>query len=283
MPELPEVENIAQGLRQEIVGQTIQSLSLKKPVILRGPYRRRFRQAARTLTNAKITAVTRRGKRLIITTDKDLALIAQLGMTGRFSLTTPAAPREKHTHFIINFNNNLQLRFIDPRRFGRLCFLDHLDPNNPDPAMEAAGFGKMGPEPQTITAKQFSKILTAKRPLKSLLLDQSRIAGLGNIYVDESLFAAQLHPLTLACDINVDQAKKLRAAIRTILKKSINHGGTTFSDFRNAYGDAGNFRKKLKVYQRNYLPCPKCKTPIKSIRIVGRSSHFCPNCQIKKK
>ena len=283
MPELPEVENIAQGLRSEIVGRTIRSLSLKKPVILRGPYRRRFRQAATVLVNAKITAVSRRGKRLIITTNKDLALIAQLGMTGRFSLTTPAASKAKHTHFIINFNSNLQLRFIDPRRFGRLCFLDHLDLNNPDLAMEAAGFGKMGPEPQAITTKQFNQILTAKRPLKSLLLDQARIAGLGNIYVDESLFAAQLHPLTLACDINPEQAKKLRTAIRAILKRSINHGGTTFSDFRNAYGDAGNFRDKLKVYQRNNLPCAKCKTTIKSIRIVGRSSHFCPKCQIQKK
>ncbi len=279
MPELPEVENIAQGLRNEIISLCIKDIYVKKPLIVRGPYRRSWKKAARKITASRILNVTRRGKRLILITDKDLAIIVQLGMTGKFLLSPPAKPLQKHAHFLINFNKNKQLRFIDPRRFGRLWFIDNLDPANPDPAMIAAGLTKLGPEPDNITPQQFLQLLKNKRVIKNLLLDQTRIAGLGNIYTDESLFAARLHPAAPACDIPDASAKKLRSAIRSILKRATTYGGTTFSDFRNAYGDMGSFKKQLKVYQRDSLPCKKCRTTIKRIVISGRGTHFCPQCQ----
>ena len=281
MPELPEVENIAQGLRNEITGLSITKLYISKPLILKGPHRRRHRRIAAELTGAKITLVTRRAKRLILFTNSSYHLILQLGMTGRFCLAHPQTPRNPHTHIVINLSDKRQLQFIDPRRFGRLWFVQHLSVNDPDQAMLDAGMSKLGPEADQISAAQFLQLLNSKRVIKTLLLDQTRIAGLGNIYADEALHRAGIHPATRACDINSSKNKTLRLAIRRVLGSAIRAGGTTFSDFRNAYGDMGSFLKHLRVYQRTGTPCKKCGTPIARIVLVGRSSHFCPNCQTK--
>jgi formamidopyrimidine-DNA glycosylase len=282
VPELPEVENIAQGLRNEVLSLCIKDIYVKKPIVLRGPFARHWRQAVKQFTGCSITKITRRGKRLILCTDSELALLIQLGMTGRFLLSENSAPLEKHTHFIIKFNDNRQLRFVDPRRFGKVWLIEHAQENDLDQAMLNAGMSKMGPEPFDITMRQFRQLLESKRVIKTLLLDQTRIAGLGNIYVDEALFQARIHPSTSACVINSLQTNKLRNTIRSLLKSAISHGGTTFSDFRNAYGDMGSFKKRLKVYQRNGLPCPRCQTPIARMVITGRGTHFCPQCQEKK-
>ena len=282
MPELPEVQNIAAALQTEIVGLCITKIYVKKPSIIKGPLKSTWKKTAQILTNARITAVTRRAKRLILCTDNNLALIFQLGMTGKFLISTPSTPQEKHAHILINFNNNKQLRFIDPRRFGRLWFVQNLDPIDPDPAMHAAGLNKLGPEPDKITLKQFQQILNSQRVIKNLLLDQTRLAGLGNIYADESLHAARIHPQTPANTLNNPQIRQLRTAIRRILKRAIAYGGTTFSDFRNPYGDMGRFWKFIKVYQKNNTPCPRCHTNIQKIAISNRSAHFCPRCQTLK-
>jgi len=282
LPELPEVENIAQGLRLEIVGLCIESICVNKVAILRGPYRRSWRRAVGKLTGLRVSDVTRRGKRLIINTEKGLSILIQLGMTGKVLINQALEPKEKHSHFLINFNNNKQLRFVDPRRFGRVWFLDTAQADNIDQVMEDAGLGRMGPEALDITQQQFRQILTANRPIKSLLLDQTRIAGLGNIYTDEALFRARIHPATHAGAIKSKQANKLRSSICAVLTQAIKHGGTSFSDYRNAYGARGSFLKWLKVYQRKDLPCPRCGCPIAAIKIAGRSSHFCPSCQRQK-
>ena len=279
MPELPEVENIALGLRQEIISLVIEKAYVHQPLILRGPYAHTPRRVATALAATEITAVTRRAKRLIITTNTTYSIIVQLGMTGTFRITPTNQPRPPHSHWSLKLSDSRYLQFIDPRRFGRVWLLDYLDPTNPDPIMLAAGLGKLGPEPFDINPLQFQNLLSSIRPIKSLLLDQTRIAGLGNIYADESLFAANIHPATLANQIDKPSANRLLRAIKTTLRRAITHGGTTFSDFRNPYGDPGRFLNMLRVYQRTSQPCKRCKTPIDRLVISGRSSHFCPNCQ----
>jgi formamidopyrimidine-DNA glycosylase len=282
LPELPEVENIAAGLRNEIVGLRIRELIVKNPVIVKGLYRRNWRKAADQIAGGRITGVSRRAKRLILYTDKNLAILLQLGMTGRFLLSEPEEGSQKHVRFTIKLYGNKYLWFLDVRRFGRVWFLRGTTDENLDKAMEESGLGKLGPESDSIKSKEFREILSCNRPVKSLLLDQAKIAGLGNIYADESLFMAGIYPGTLAKNINSLQANDLRKSIRCVIRKAIAHGGTTFSDFRNVYGDMGGFRKLLKVYRRTGEPCLKCKTAIERIRIGGRSTHFCPKCQAKK-
>lgn len=266
------------GLRHEIVGLTIESVVVRKPVIVAGPYHRRWRRAADILRGRTISSVARRAKRLIILADGDFGLVVQLGMTGKFSLAAANTPFPKHTHFLINFFDNKQLRFIDPRRFGRVWFLD-TPGDDVDEAMLAVGMTALGPEPTDISLAQFRQILHSQRAIKSLLLDQIRIAGLGNIYADESLFAAGIHPGCPAASLTSAQAARLRRTVCSVLRRAIDAGGTTFSDFRNAYGEPGRFLRRLRVYQRTDLPCRKCRTPIERLVITGRSSHFCPQCQ----
>jgi formamidopyrimidine-DNA glycosylase len=282
LPELPEVENIAVGLRNEIVDLRIRELVVLNPVIVKGAYRRNWRKAAGQLAGGRITGAARRAKRLILFTDKDLAILVQLGMTGKLLLSEVEKKKRKHVRFYIKFSDNSYLWYVDVRRFGRVWFLDGLTAENLDEVMEKAGLGKLGPEPDAIKPKEFETILKSKRPIKSLLLDQARIAGLGNIYADESLFLAGIYPGTLANNLNSIQANDLRKSIRSVIRRAIAHGGTTFSDFRNAYGDMGGFSKLLKVYRRTGEPCRKCKTAIERIRIGGRSTHFCPKCQAKQ-
>ncbi|MBN1765224.1 MAG: bifunctional DNA-formamidopyrimidine glycosylase/DNA-(apurinic or apyrimidinic site) lyase [Sedimentisphaerales bacterium] len=279
MPELPEVENIAEGLRNEVLGLRIVKIRVNQPLIIRGPHRHRWRGALADYLGKEIIVITRRGKRLMMVTADHKCLLIQLGMTGKFLINNTGVRLPRHAHFYIDLNDGRQLCFIDTRRFGRLWLVDELDPADPDPAMCAAGLSRLGPEPFDISPSQFRNLLASPRLIKTLLLDQGRIAGLGNIYVDESLFAAGIHPATIANQIPVDKANRLRRAIRSVLKRAIARGGTTFSDFRNAYGDMGRFRKFLRVYHRTGLPCKKCRRPIHRVVITGRSSHFCPQCQ----
>ena len=218
---------------------------------------------------------------MIISTDKGLTLLFQLGMTGKFLLRDASGSkrREKHTHLVTDLQDAPAVHFMDTRRFGRLWLLDDLDPDDPDGAMAAAGLGPLGPEAQAIGLPAFKRMLQVQRPIKALLLDQSRIAGLGNIYVDESLFGAGIHPLTVCSAISTDQAGRLCREIRRVLKQAIRAGGTTFSDYRNAYGDMGQFRRRLRVYGREGEACKRCADPIQKVVLAGRGTHFCAQCQ----
>ncbi len=279
MPELPEVENIVIGLRNEILDVGVTAVRVNKPVILRGSYKHCWRKAMKELAGRKIRSVTRRAKRLIVSLDNNQALLVQLGMTGRFMINNSDDDCLKHTHFVVELADSRQLRFVDPRRFGKLWLLEALNPECPDEAMEGAGLGRLGPEPFDLDKRRLAEILNCKRVIKNLLLDQTRIAGLGNIYADESLFAAGIHPETVSCNIPSEKTALLLSAIKRILRKSIRQGGTTFSDYRNAYGERGGFLEMLQVYGRTGEPCRKCKTAIEKVVISGRSSHFCPFCQ----
>ncbi|MBN1845795.1 MAG: bifunctional DNA-formamidopyrimidine glycosylase/DNA-(apurinic or apyrimidinic site) lyase [Sedimentisphaerales bacterium] len=302
MPELPEVENIAAGLRREIIGRPIERIEILTPGMIRGPYRRRWRKTAAALHQTVFRGVRRRAKRLILVTDGPFALLVQLGMTGKFLLAGAGTKDQRHVRFTINFSDGGTLRYIDLRRFGSLWFLDSPEltgtggRDSPtdcnglvslndhdldilDEWMRQVGLERLGPEANRIKTTELAGILTGSRPIKSLLLDQARIAGLGNIYADESLFDARIHPLSRACDLKPGNIKELRNSMRRVLRRAIEQGGTTFSDYRNAYGQMGRFGAMLKVYRRAGESCRRCGRAIERIRISGRSSHFCPFCQ----
>ncbi len=286
MPEMPEVENIALGLRPVLVSKRVARVWIGTSIIVRGPYRKRWRAFVAELTGRRIMSVSRRAKRLILAAEGSLALVFQLGMTGKFLLPDPeegltATP--KHTRLILSFRDGTELLFVDPRRFGRVWCLRDLDPEAPDAVMEAAGLTPLGPEALDLESTAFAALLRTNRPVKSLLLDQSRIAGLGNIYADESLWAACIHPARAGSSLTAAEAAVLLREIQKVLRRAIRAGGTTFSDFRNVYGDMGRFRNRLRVYGRQGEPCPRCGTPIQYLRASGRGTHICPRCQVPRR
>jgi len=280
MPEMPEVENMALGLRAVIVGKRIGEVRVVTRAMIRGPHRRQWRRFLGELAGRRIERVARRAKRLILVTEADLALVFQLGMTGKFLLPPGgAASQHKHTRLVMAFGDGTELHFVDMRRFGRLWCLRDLDADDPDAALEAAGMTPLGPEALRIRRQVFGEALRTQRPVKALLLDQTRIAGLGNIYADESLWAAGVHPARAAATLDGEQAGVLLRQIKNVLRRAIRAGGTTFSDFRNAYGDMGRFRRRLKVYQRHGEPCKRCGATIERLVVAGRGTHVCPRCQ----
>ena len=207
MPEGPEVENIAAGLRQAIAGRCVERVDVGRVGILKGPHRRRWRRFLTRMAGHKITHITRRAKRLIVTCDNDLTLLFQLGMTGKFLLQQEEASADadvakKHTQVVLHVVDGPAVRFVDTRRFGRLWLLEALDPDDPDEAMEAAGLSPLGPEALDIRLDTFQRMLRGQGPIKPRLLDQGKIAGLGNIYADESLFAAGIHPVQPCRDLD---------------------------------------------------------------------------------
>ncbi len=284
MPELPEVENIALGLRELIVGKRVERVWVREPAVIRGPHRRRWRQFFDELTGRRVERIGRRAKRLILDLEGRSALVFQLGMTGKLLLgrvDEQASKHPKHTRLVISFADATDLLFVDVRRFGHVWGLDDLDPDEPDPAMEAAGLTHLGPEPLSMSDQTFAAMLKTARPIKALLLDQTRIAGLGNIYVDESLWAARIHPARACASLTSEEAAALLREIKAVLRRAIRAGGTTFSDYRNAYGDMGRFRTRLRAYQRQGQPCKRCGVTLERLVIAGRGTHICPCCQVR--
>jgi len=279
MPELPEVENIALGLQEVVIEKEVISVWVQTPIVLKGPARPHWRAFLKGLSGARITAVQRRAKRLILMLGANRALIVQLGMTGKFLIQGHAAKRHKHTRMILALDGVGQVHFIDTRRFGRIWLFPKFDITEPDAAMHTAGMGALGPEAPTITRRQLTACLHSTRAVKTLLLDQTRIAGLGNIYVDESLFAAGIHPARRAESLSPEETVRLHREMKTVLRRAIRAGGTTFSDYRNAYGDMGRFRSRLQVYGRAGEPCRACAAPIERLVLGGRGTHICPRCQ----
>lgn len=274
MPELPEVQTVVNTLSPRLVGGTVAAIVHVRSDIVRP---RDFDLAA-ALTGRTVSSITRRGKRIVIALDDANTLYIHLGMTGRLTIEKPHAPVEPHTHFIANLGaGNGQLRFRDPRRFGGIFWL------GPDVSRNGED-DRMGPEPLTMTPKQLAaKLARTKRAIKNALMDQRVVAGLGNIYVDESLFAAGIHPLKRADRVSGDEAARLTRAIKQVLRRAIRHRGSTLRDYVDADGAAGAFQKLHRVYARAGEPCATCKTPIKRIVLGGRSTHWCPTCQARRR
>jgi formamidopyrimidine-DNA glycosylase len=270
MPELPEAETIARCVADRVVGTRVDRVvHLRRDVVKHGPAR-----APKWLAGSRIVSVTRRGKRPIILFEGDRGMIVFLGMSGYLDVHDAAAPPRPHTHLRLALDDgSRELRFADARRFGGLSFFEAWN------GVVPAGLADLGPEPLEITARQFREILACRRQIKALLMDQHAIAGLGNIYCDEALHRAGIHPKTVAADIDLKRVDALRRAIRNVLRSAIQHEGTTIINYAHPEGP-GNFKRRLRVYGREDQPCRTCKTPINREAWAGRSSHFCPSCQV---
>jgi formamidopyrimidine-DNA glycosylase len=271
MPELPEVETIAAGLRRTAVGLVFRTIRVTRPALIRDGRAadlRRFR-------GASILDVRRRGKMLIVTCSGDRALVFHLKMTGRFVWEASGLPPDKHTHLAMAFHGKRrELRFRDVRKFG---FVRCLRASRAGDCPELAS---LGPEPLSIAFEDFSRLLAARKGrLKSLLLNQRFLAGIGNIYADEMLFAARLHPERRAAALTAKERHRLWSAMQDILRRAVAAGGSTVRDYRSSDGHDGRFQFEHRVYGRGGAPCPRCGGLVRRHVIGGRSSFFCRRCQ----
>jgi len=263
MPELPEVEHVVRALRRVIVGRTIVGSEVRLPKLIAPLLPPAF---SRKIRNANINGVARRGKFILIALDQG-TLTVHLGMTGKLLLEGEAG---EHTHGVFNLDDGMLL-YHDPRQFGRIEFSE-----GPPPRV-----ARLGPEPLEISFEEFRARLRRKTRMKALLLNQAFLAGLGNIYADESLFAAGIHPLAVADRLSAARAKKLYDAIRGILKHAIQLGGSSISDYVNGRGERGWFQMEHRAYGREGESCANCGRPIRKILVAQRGTHYCPHCQKK--
>jgi len=273
MPELPEVETVVRDLRPRVIGRTIVSATVRWNRTIAIPSAAAFTKQMRGF---KITAITRRGKYLIFHLRRKKNptikyLLVHLRMTGGFRIDPRAAPRDKHMHVCIHLDNGKELRFRDTRKFGRMWLVD-------DPEQVV---GKLGPEPLKISAREFQRLFETRRGnLKPLLLNQTFIAGIGNIYADESLWHARLHPLRRAESLSQDERARLFRAIRQVLTRAIAVGGTSIDVmYTRVNGASGKFVESLRAFDQEERPCRRCGTPIQKTVVGQRGTHFCPSCQ----
>lgn len=272
MPELPEVETIKRSLENKLVGREITGVNVYLPKIIRLEDPQKFK---RQILGKKITGLSRRGKYLLVRLTGGLTLVIHLRMTGRLLYMSPSCP-VKHTHVIFKFENGKELHFIDVRQFGRII----LTPS--DNLHMVPGLKDLGVEPlsDNFTSNFLRRELRKHRTkIKSLLLDQTFIAGLGNIYADEALHRARINPARTASSLNPREVTNLYHAIRDVLREGIENRGTTFRDYVDGDGRAGNYGELLRVYGREGQPCLECKTIISKVKLGGRSTYFCPRCQ----
>jgi formamidopyrimidine-DNA glycosylase len=280
MPELPEVETVARDLRTQLAGRRIESVQLTRyPAIrkriVRYPTPTRF---VRRLRGRTIRSVERRGKYLIMPLDHDgERLVVHLGMTGHLRVWEPEETPVKHTHFRALLDSGLELRYDDPRQFGRLLL------GTQDELVAAHAFpAKLGPEPihGDLTEAEFDKIVKSRRrPIKSALLDQSFLAGVGNIYADEACFRAGIRPSRWTHRLTARERRALYGAIQEVLENSIAARGSSVINYVDAYGLRGSNQEKLLVYGRSGEPCVKCGTPLQGTRLAGRGTVYCRKCQ----
>ena len=272
MPELPEVETVSQGLQKRALGRRILAVEVRHPGTIVGSPE----QFVAELEGRTIVSVQRKGKALALELEAKNAppryLLVRLGMTGQFTVTARETPLEPHTHVLLALGDHEELRFRDVRRFGRLRSCTHAEAE--------AAFDRLGPDAQQMTQEQFLSALHARRgAIKSWLMNQNLLAGLGNIYADESLFVAGIHPLTQPGRISARKGRCLFRAVRKVLDHAVKLQGTSFRDYVDIEGRPGNYEPRLRVYQRTGEPCRRCGRPIRRMVIAGRSSHFCPGCQ----
>jgi formamidopyrimidine-DNA glycosylase len=281
MPELPEVETVARGLQRTVVGRRILSVTLRKTDFIDDPA-----ALERHLPGRQIEAVERYGKFMLLRLSPvggaektpengdaaPASLLVHLGMTGNLAPCPAAKPCEKHTHVFMRLDDGSELRYTDPRRFGRMAYL-------PEDSL-AAELVPFGADPLEVSAKEFgARIRSRHARIKALLLDQSVLRGVGNIYADESLWRARIHPARLASSLNKKQTQTLRKVLQDVLRKAIAARGSSISDFLDADGEPGEYQRHHRAYGREGERCYRCAGTIRRIIVAGRSSYFCPRCQ----
>jgi formamidopyrimidine-DNA glycosylase len=273
VPELPEVETTARGLRAAVVGKTVADAgSVDWPRMLPNAT---AEQIAAALRGRRVLGVDRRGKYLLLAFEGGLSLAIHRKMSGNLLLRPPAAPPEPHLHFELVFADGSRLRFVDPRKFGRVYLFESPD--------EQAAFmdDRLGPEPLAeLDGRALAGRLAGRRArIKTLLLDQSVLAGVGNLYADEALWEAGIHPARPADSLDAGELDRLAEAIQRVLLLAIERRGTSFSSYLDAEGSPGENQDFLRVYGREGEACPRCGGPIRRVTMAQRSSHFCPTCQ----
>jgi formamidopyrimidine-DNA glycosylase len=276
MPELPEVETLARGLQRELAGRRVLSVELGETDFMDNPA-----EIEREFPGTRIERVERYGKFMLLRLQRpgekegeaqESALLVHLGMTGTMVPKPANEPRAKHTHLVALLDDGRELRYIDPRRFGRIAWL--ADEKLRDELQ------RFGADPLEISLEEFAKRIRGRKArIKAMLLDQGVLRGVGNIYADESLWKAKIHPARIGARLSVEEAKRLHGALRQILEKAIVLRGSSISDFLDAEGEPGEYQLHHKAYGREGKACYRCKTPIRRIIVAGRSSFFCPNCQ----
>ena len=270
MPELPEVETIAASLRRKIVGLTISDIRLLLPKLVRGEAK-----DLRKLRGKKIEGVRRRGKMLLVSCEGGVHLLFHLKMTGQFHWAARRAPADKHTRLCVAFRGgDRELHFRDVRKFAVLRVLVT------DRPLESEALRTLGPEPLETAGAEFGRLLRRRKGrLKSLLLNQAFLAGIGNIYADEILFDAGLHPLRPAGSLTSPEVRRLGASVRKILEDAVAAGGSSIRNYQDADGMSGRFQNSHRVYGRKDEPCVRCGDTVLRRVIGGRSSFYCPRCQ----
>jgi formamidopyrimidine-DNA glycosylase len=272
VPELPEVETVVRELRPELLDRRISAIRMSKQRL-----RRQWQEAwERLLVGRRVTAMGRRGKWILLDLDQDFHLVIHLGMTGQLTVKPAGEPPHAHTHMILSLGGGRkELRFRDIRRFGSatlFCSGEELERFFEET--------ELGPEPFNLNAKYWQqRLATTRRCLKAVLLDQRVVAGVGNIYADEALFQACLHPARLANQTSAAEALRLRRALVRVLNRAITQRGSSIRDYVGGSGRKGQYQHEFRVYHRTGQPCPRCRVPITCIRLAGRATHFCARCQ----
>jgi formamidopyrimidine-DNA glycosylase len=271
MPELPEVETVVRGLRAPLTGRTIIGVEVRWSGSIGAPDSDAFVQQ---LTGKRVTDIDRRGKWVVMKLSGRHTLLAHLRMTGQLVLEPAECPDDKYARVLLYLDNGQRLRFSDMRKFGRLILTEDV----------GEVLGDLGPEPlaEDFTAEQFKQMLAQRHGrVKSLLLNQRFLAGLGNIYVNEVLWRAGIHPLRSANSLSSAEMEALYRATRSVLRAAIVEGGTTLENgnFRQVDGSSGDFATQLEVYGRESEPCLRCGTSVERIKVGQRSAFFCPCCQ----
>lgn len=269
MPELPEVETVASGVNTRVRGQRIAAVWLGQH---KEPFRTSRGEMAEGLPGRRIERVYREGKHIVFDLSGKKQWVVHLGMTGRLLVSPPQIAIPPHTHAVLTLSGGSELRFVDPRRFGRLSLHE----------VSAAGVGFRGPgsEPLSISKDEFVALFRGRKtPIKAALLNQKLLHGVGNIYADESLFRAGIRPTSIAGRLSRARLLRLRSALREVLRKAIERGGSSVSDYVDVDGAAGFFQLEHRVYMRNGEPCLVCGKPIRRMVLAGRGTHYCAHCQ----
>ncbi|MDC3415738.1 DNA-formamidopyrimidine glycosylase [Aquibacillus salsiterrae] len=273
MPELPEVETIRQTLKAMVINKTIKDVSVFWPKIIKQPDD--VKEFSHLIRGQTIEDIGRKGKFLLFQLT-DYVLVSHLRMEGKYGVFTKDEPVLNHTHVIFHFTDQTELRYNDVRKFGTM----HLFSKGEE--LKEKPLSTLAPDPfeDTFTFSEFyNKVTKSERVIKNILLDQTVVAGLGNIYVDETLFKAGVHPLKKGVDLSSKEIKAIQKYAKETLAEAVAQGGTTIRSYVNTQGQIGMFQQQLFAYGQTNKPCKHCGAPIEKIKVSGRGTHFCPSCQ----